>query len=961
MFAGAALMCSMFGVSAVSVAAEETTAAETVPVSTTTEGEQSYKTYAQGFGTYSAASTELKLEAGAFKEASGSYAKDATYAADGAGNGVLLKDRTATLVYTVEVPQTALYTLKLQYGAPTGNSAELEYGLRIDGKYPFDEAAELVLPRLWKNATSTWQQDDSGNDLTPEQTEYRGLSEWFARDELGVTVKPYEFLLTAGTHTLTLEAGDEPFVLTALTLAGAESVGAYEAPTAENPAASAQPIVIQGEAAELKTSSGMVPKGDNTEVTMTPSDSKRVKLNYIGGSSWAGANETLYWSFQVETAGYYQIGFHYKQDQVINAKTYRWLTIDGETPFAEAMDIAFPYTTKWKFQPLANENGESYAIWLEAGTHTLGMAATMSVTADCYGQLSEVVNSLGDTYTSIVMITGESPDANRDYELFRAIPEFEETLTKNMEALDSLVEQLQVISGKKSTQAIASMQNMRRVLRLMVERPYIAHQYLSDYYTNYCSVSAWLNDMSSMPLSLDEVQLVPVGQNFDAKKVSFFKRFWFGVERFFRSFQSDTVVTDDTATSESTAAQEDDTLRLWVTMGRDQTRVLSTLIQDSFTAQTGIKVSVEMVNASLAQGIMSGNAPDMAINMARAEPVNLGMRNALYDLSTFSDYEEVLKRFQSGAEIPYCYDGKCYALPDTQSYYMMFYRTDILDQLGLSVPNTWEEFIHASTIIQRRNMQVYLPYTKITTSTTVNTGIGSLNLYPTFLLQNGLSLYNDDLTETVMNDEKCIDVFNEWTEMYTDYLFLKEADFYNRFRTGAMPLGIAPMATYLNLVQTAAEIDGRWAVAPIPSFDGENHYAAGSGTGCAILSTTNKADKAWEFLKWWTSADTQTRYSKNVESVLGLVGRVSTSNVEAFSALSWKKEDKAQMLKQWAQVREIPELPGSYYVSRSLDQAYWAVINGEQNSVDAVNKWSDAANEELKRKADEYKYLQGEK
>lgn len=204
--------------------------------------------------------------------------------------------------------------------------------------------------------------------------------------------------------------------------------------------------------------------------------------------------------------------------------------------------------------------------------------------------------------------------------------------------------------------------------------------------------------------------------------------------------------------------------------------------------------------------------PDLALQMSRAEPVNLGIRNALMDLKSFPDYEEVLQRFQPGAEVPYCYNGRCYALPDTQSYMVMFYRTDILEKLELEVPNTWEDFIRASTVIQRHNMQVYLPYTRITSGTTVNAGIGSLNLYPTLMLQNKLPLYDDAQTATVIGSEQSVSVFDSWTRMYTDYQFMKEADFYNRFRTGSMPLGIAGYTTCLTLSQTAAEIDGRWAM-----------------------------------------------------------------------------------------------------------------------------------------------------
>lgn len=134
--------------------------------------------------------------------------------------------------------------------------------------------------------------------------------------------------------------------------------------------------------------------------------------------------------------------------------------------------------------------------------------------------------------------------------------------------------------------------------------------------------------------------------------------------------------------------------------------------------------------------------------MSRVDPVNLGIRGALSDLRQFDDCSDVLKSFQPGAETPYAYGNALYALPDTQSFFLMFYREDIFGSLGLSVPKTWTEFLEAATVIQRNNMSVYMPYTQITSSTTVNAGIGGLNVFPTLMTQSGLSLYNVSLTES---------------------------------------------------------------------------------------------------------------------------------------------------------------------------------------------------------------------
>lgn len=855
-----------------------------------------------------------------------------------------------TLNYEIEVPATATYNLMLTYATLKGNGIDIEIGITVDGKLPFDGADSIRFSRMWQNSVTEWKKTEKGDDITPEQVEYTGVITSLAMDDTGINVDPYELELSKGKHIIQITACGEPFVLIGLTLKSPEIIKNYKeiAPDENELKAieNAQTIIIEGEDATMKSSASILPKYDNTNVALSPASATAVRLNYLGGG-WSSPNSQVSWNFKAEASGYYKIGFHFRQSDVINGETYRWLKIDGKTPFEEAKRISFPYASGWQFNYLSDGENPCY-VYLEKGDHTLTMSSTLGEIAPYYERLSKITESLGQEYTKIVLITGDTPDAGRDYELFNAIPDFEKNLKANKEALEELADDMQKLTGKKSSQYIASMRNMARVLRLMIEKPYIAHQYLNDYYTNYCTVTAWLNDMCKMPLCIDQIQLTPANDKFDEKRVNIFEKLGFTFKRFLYSFIASYELKNET---------DGKTIRLWVNWGRDQAQALQNLVSESFTIETGINVKVELVNASLIQGVMSGNAPDVCIQQARTLPVNLGIRNALYDLKQFDDYNEVLSRFQKGAEIPYCYDGKCYALPDTQTFFSMFYRTDVLKELELEVPKTWEEFIHASIIIQRKNMQAYIPYTKLVGSNTVNVGLGNLNLYPTLLLQNGLSIYNKEKTAAVMDDPKAIKVFEEWTELYTDYKFLKEADFYNRFRAGTVPLGIAPYTTYLTISQTAPEIEGKWDIAPVPSVDGENGVIAGGGTGCAILAASKHKDEAWEFLKWWTRADTQERYSKNVESILGVVARVATSNVEAFSNLSWKPEAKEKLLSQWESVNEVPEIPGSYYVARALDQAFWQVVNKKSNSVDAVNEWNEIANYEIERKIKEYEAL----
>ena len=72
------------------------------------------------------------------------------------------------------------------------------------------------------------------------------------------------------------------------------------------------------------------------------------------------------------------------------------------------------------------------------------------------------------------------------------------------------------------------------------------------------------------------------------------------------------------------------------------------------------------------------------------------------------------------------------------------------------------------------------------------------------------------------------------------------------------------------------------------------------------------------------------------------------------SRLAWDPDALKIILEQWNNVVEIEEVPGSYYVGRSVDQAFWATKNGVSSSKEAIIDWADICDKEIERKYAEY-------
>ncbi len=863
-------------------------------------------------------------------------------------NKTLETDEETTV--EISVAKAGKYNIELEYTPLVDSAKRIDYQLKIDGVNPFEENKEFYLPVLYKDSGKI-RKLSTGDEVAPKQKTVLQKTFSYVFDATGVEIEPYKFSLCAGNHSITIKNIGDRFIVNSADFKAPQEYISYKDYIKENNADDyrGKSIVIEAEKSSLRNDYSLIAKSDNTDINITPFSATNSKVNYIGGTSWSSPSQEITWDFDVKKDGFYKIGFNYKQNTVINGSVYRMLKIDGKAPFAEANEVGFSYDTKWQYKEFGENDKNPYKIYLSKGKHTLSLSVTLADIAELYKKLDNIVSKIGDMYLDIVMITGETPDSNRDYELYKQIPDFEKKLNSYYNELNVLEKSLEAnksVNGELS----GAVKNMSRVCEQMKDNRYKSHLYLSTYYSYYQTLSAWMFDIKNMALSIDKIILSSPGNEKAHKEPNFFKKTWFSIQRFFLSFTMNySGISED---------ENADSIKLWVNWGRDQVKVLNTLIQEDFTPETGIKVRVEQVNASLVQGVISNNSPDVYLHLARTEPVNLAMRGVLYNLSNFDDCDEVLKNFMPGSEIPYIYHGDLYALPDTQGFNVMFVRDDIFNELGIKVPTTWDDFLSATSIVQRKNMNSYLPYVRIISATTVNTGAGGLSIFPTMLIQNGQDLYNKDLNATNLSSELSVKIFKFWTDFYTKYKLKQDVNFYQRFRVGTIPIGVAPYSNYQIFSVAAPEIAGKWSVHLIPGTqrqDGTVDYSgAGSGTGCSIMNSSKNKKAAWEFLKWWVSEDTQYNYSYNCEAILGESGRVMTSNVKALSKLSWDKDGIKTILKQWENVKEIPEVPGSYYVSRSIDQAFWAVYNETSAEKKAITTWARTSDSEIKRKIKEY-------
>ena len=270
--------------------------------------------------------------------------------------------------------------------------------------------------------------------------------------------------------------------------------------------------------------------------------------------------------------------------------------------------------------------------------------------------------------------------------------------------------------------------------------------------------------------------------------------------------------------------------------------------------------------------------------------------------------------------------------------------------------------IEALPTLQRNYMEIglILPVLTSTGGTTyVSPIIEAGNTFAMMLLQQGVSFYNDTQTKTNFDTQEAVNAFDAWTKFYTTYSFQQTYDAFTRFRQGDMPVVIQNYTFYNQLSVAAPEIKGCWGFQPVPGTvqeDGTiNHAANSQGSGAVIFTRLDqeKRDEAWEFIKWFTSKETQVSYGNDIEAVLGTMGRFDTANVEAMDELSWTSAEVAQLKNQLLAQVEIPVIPASYGVTRNVMNAFREVVNDYENARDTLFWYNKDINDEITRKRED--------
>ncbi len=898
---------------------------------------------------------------------------------------VVLDSSNKWVEYKITVPESAKYGIVIDYYQLPDKEKDIEVTVSIDGKIPYTEAQQIALPRLWDDDIDpenvveghyfeTTNPNGDSDDIRPSQKEFQI---WTSRELInirGLYQDPYQFYLTKGEHVIRFDLDREAVAISEIRFGNKTeniSYDEYISQFNENDYVKNNGVsygeegdlsaTVQAEETYYKNNIVLYATTDKSDASVTPADAAYTRLNTIGQANWATNGDELVWKMNVKKAGLYKLTMRAHQNFNAGMKSYRTLKVNGVVPFKEAEIIRFEYKQNWYMLTLGNqEKGEKqkdYYIYLNEGDNLISLTCTTGEMSEVLRNIQQAVLDLNDIYRQIISVTSTQPDIYRDYSLEQQIPTLEDDLWASKAFVDETAKLIYKLTGTDGSQA-SSVNYVSKILGELAKDPYIIPERLSRLKDAIETLGNLISTIGKLALELDYIAVLPV----DTEEPKVGKGFSNAVIYTWNQLISSFTVDYNVASDSLTDTDNTEVVQVWVNTGRDQAKIINRLVGDDsekLVTSDGKQISIHMAlvdtGATLIRATLAGKGPDCALMIGEDSPMNLAARGALLPLTEYK--AKIEDQFHKSAWTPFWYDGEYYALPETQSFDIMFYRTDVFKELGIEPPETWDDFYKVMEILQNTNLIIGIPEVD-----SANAGVSfGIRTFDKFLVQNGGTYYNSTLSQTRFTDEVAYQSFERWVELYKKYGLDRSFDFYSRFRTGEMPLSIQLYPAYNQLKTAAPELNGLWSIAPIPGTvkeDGTIDISETSVvTGCILLKAAEKkgiTEAASIFLSWWASAETQAAYARELEATLGVAARYHPANMEAFKSLAWTDEEAAVITKQWESVTVMNEIPGNYVLKRSLTSAFRNVIADKNSARRALTIYNTAINDEITRKRKEF-------
>ena len=913
-------------------------------------------------------------------------------------SAVYLSD-SGSVSFPINVPSAGLYYIAIDYLTVPGTVNSVQRKLYINDSVPFSEASYLVFSKNWEylyevdgEGNRSFTRDLNGNDIQPELVQVNEWQTYVCCDSVGYVNGYFFFYLPAGNSVLTFEAEREPVIFGKIDVLAATADSPFRAQTMEQylekvaqypngteKASKDAKTVIEAEKPVRVSDNSVFMTSDRSSAINAPSSAKAQLFNVIGAESYNTVGQWASYTFTVPEDGLYNIAMRFQQSALQGMFVCRTVRLWSENrdpalgvvygegdgvisriptvPFEEAYRTRFDFSKKWQSEFIGDGDKEFLFYFNKDQEYTVYYEVSLGSLSNKIQAVEASLREINAAYLSIIKLTGATPDEDKSYNFGDNIPDAIYALNYEAVNLANIVKEFEDLCGTNGSH-IATLVTVSNLLATMGISEYAVAKNVENLKTYLGTLGTWINDSKTSSMTVDRIVIQSGEAKKPKAKANVFQSIGFEIRSFVMSF----FIDYDNMGVTRPESKSENALNVWLAEGRDQSKIWRSIIDSNFTESTGIPVSLKLVTAStLLPSVLAKSGPDVYLGLGSATVINYAIRGAIDSIRGNEDFAEAIygldgeKNTADDVYSPTAINtltllNETYGLPLTMNFPMLFYRLDVLVGLGVSAPTTWDEVLALLPILQANNLAVGITYTL------------ALDF---FLYQNGGSMwkYEDNPeyagSQIGLDTNEGLYAFQYCTRLYTDYGLTVKFDAANRFRTGEMPLLVSDyVSVYNTLTVFATEIKGLWEFTRIPATvraDGtENFNSIASVNATIMLHGCKDPDAAWKFMKWQTSAETESTYGNRMVALIGPSAKYAAANLGAIKLLSWTTKERDAIEEQIRHLSAIVNYPGSYIIARYTNFAFLDVVNKSADPIDAILNYVPTINAELTRKREEF-------
>ena len=379
-----------------------------------------------------------------------------------------------------------------------------------------------------------------------------------------------------------------------------------------------------------------------------------------------------------------------------------------------------------------------------------------------------------------------------------------------------------------------------------------------------------------------------------------------------------------------------DSLDVWIMEGTNpDSDAFFDEVSAAFEEETGAELNIETLQWADAHdrfvtAIAGGTTPDVA-ETGTTWTAEFADAGALAPIGPMVDEAGLEGDLVEGLVESGTYDDELYGMPWYAGVRSIVYRADVLAELGLEAPTTWDEIVEVGEAIQagRPDMTPFaVP------------GDAEFLVYPWVWGAGGEVATQEDGTWTSgLDSPEAIEGVEFWTGLATEHGFStagattwKETDVLDAFAQGTVAMAVMGSWTPAAILEQNPELEGSIAATPIPGRDGGIAPSVLGGSHLSMFETADDPELAWTFIEMMTTGEfaeewaAQTGYFAGQTSLLDAATASDDPLVAPFAT---------QFVEGGGSLPVTPAF-GAVQAQKTTNAAIQAILSGQSSVEDAM-------------------------